>query len=98
MTVPLILLLFPDGALPSRRWRSVVWLVVACGAADVLQAARSPGPFTDEMPGLVNPTSVDWTALDVIGVLSHAGFAVGLVAAVVSLLVRLRRADPVLRQ
>jgi hypothetical protein len=33
---PLVILLFPDGQLPSRRWRWVVWVYLAIAAAAVL--------------------------------------------------------------
>jgi hypothetical protein len=33
---PLVILLFPDGRLPSRRWRPVVWIYLAITAAAVL--------------------------------------------------------------
>jgi len=33
---PLVILLFPDGGLPSRRWRPVVWAYLALTAATVL--------------------------------------------------------------
>jgi signal transduction histidine kinase len=38
---PLALLLFPDGRLPSRRWRPVAWLLVAAEAMSVIMAATS---------------------------------------------------------
>jgi len=33
---PLVILLFPDGRLPSRRWRWVMWIYLAIAAAAVL--------------------------------------------------------------
>jgi hypothetical protein len=40
--VPFLLLLFPTGRLPSQRWRSVAWIVLAAGATGV-----TLGPFVD---------------------------------------------------
>ena len=42
----LILLLFPDGHLPSSRWRPVLWSLVAVGGATVVLLALSDVNFT----------------------------------------------------
>jgi hypothetical protein len=42
---PLLFLLFPDGRLPSRRWRPVAWFVVVTVAAITVGAALKPGPL-----------------------------------------------------
>jgi hypothetical protein len=41
--LPHLLLLFPDGRLPSQRWRPVVWLIIASGLAEVATWAFAPG-------------------------------------------------------
>ena len=53
-----LLLLFPDGRVPSPRWRAVAW---ACGAVIILvtlSEAFQPGPL-DNVPNVVNPYGVE---------------------------------------
>ena len=40
--LPLVLLLFPDGRLPSRRWRPLAWLILFLAVALPLEGALSP--------------------------------------------------------
>src|SRR5919112_1556345 len=55
--LPLLLLLFPDGRLPSRRWRPVVWLIIGSGLAEVVAGALAPGRFPGWPPAR-NPFGV----------------------------------------
>jgi hypothetical protein len=48
------LLLFPDGRLPSRRWRVVGWLAVVALATLAFGSAFTPGPLSD-YPEVDNP-------------------------------------------
>src|SRR3712207_801802 len=53
-----LILLFPDGKLPSRRWLPLAWL---CGAVIFLVSAGfalSPGPM-DGLPGTRNPFGLE---------------------------------------
>ncbi len=59
-----LILLFPDGRLPSRRWRPLAWLsggvIILVSAGTVL----SPGPM-DGLPGIRNPFGLEkypWVA------------------------------------
>ena len=48
------LLLFPDGQLPSRRWRVVRWLTVVALTTLAFGSAFTPGPLID-YPEVTNP-------------------------------------------
>jgi hypothetical protein len=79
-------LLFPDGRLPSRRWRSVVWLVGVGVLLYVVDAALEPGgpdPLRVELPSSVYGVFV---------VVSIASLMVGIFGAAASVALRLWRA------
>ncbi|HEY6567537.1 MAG TPA: hypothetical protein VI341_08465, partial [Actinomycetota bacterium] len=88
-----LLLLFPDGHLPSRRWRWFAWL---CGIGMASLAAFIwfyPGPFTDSgFPQVENPIGID--ALEpLLNVLTPLTFFAPLLVlgGAAGLVVRLRR-------
>src|SRR5215208_3223248 len=92
-----LLLLFPDGRLPSPRWRPVGW----CAALGVISfvggSALNPGPL-EEFPRITNPYGV---ASPILGAVTIAGAILAtasMVASAVSLIVRMRRAGRVERQ
>ena len=94
-----LLLLFPNGRLPSRRWRPVAWLggiVIAVGATT---EALVPGPI-DGLEPLRNPFGIEGAkgTLASLATVSQAAAAVLLLLAVVSLFARLRRAGGEERQ
>jgi hypothetical protein len=55
------LLLFPDGRLPSRRWRPVLWLAAAGIGLNMLGYALRPGPLDDPFAIVTNPLGVAGT-------------------------------------
>jgi MFS family permease len=97
--ISLILLLFPTGRLPSRRWRFLAWVVVAAAALALIS-----GPFVPGRSGFApvqNPFGVGGSAGEAILVLTNASVIVVLVATVpaaLSLVFRYRRAAGVERQ
>ena len=94
-----LLLLFPNGRLPSRRWRPVAWLgglVIAVGATT---EALVPGPI-DGLAPLRNPLGIEDAAgtLKFLTTASQAAAAVLLLVAVASVFARLLRAGGEERQ
>ncbi len=80
------LLLFPDGRLPSLRWRPVAWLAAGGLAAVVIGLALTPGRFTDTV--IENPVGLE-AAPWLPGGLGTAG-AVALIAALAGSIASLR--------
>ncbi len=96
--VVFVLLLFPTGSLPSRRWRPVAWAAGAAMVAWALGNAFAPIPASSGSP---NPFGVAGPAGRVFTVLGGVGgpllVAAGL-AAIVSVVFRYRRAGTVERE
>ena len=90
-----VVLLFPTGHLPSRRWRSVAWAAGAGLAGWVLGNAFAPTILSDS-PSPPNPVGVTGPAGDIFKVMAASSegliAATGL-AAIVSLAFRYRRAS-----
>jgi hypothetical protein len=93
-----LILLFPDGRLPSRRWRPLAWL---SGAVIVLLSAAvllAPGPL-ESLEGVRNPFGLEehpWLADAAYIVLPL--FPACILASAVSLVLRFRRAGGEERQ
>jgi two-component system NarL family sensor kinase len=91
--LPVLVLVFPTGRLPSRRWRPVLWIVALGLALYVTSVMLKPGPAGDGLPD--NPLGV--TAADqVLGPIAAASgllFAVFLILVLASLVLRFRRAQ-----
>jgi hypothetical protein len=93
-----LLLLFPDGHLPSPRWRPVAWLAGAAVGSAVVGLAFSPGPIEDTP--VANPLGVPGAGalLDAVAAAGLAALFVSILLSCASLVVRYRAAPTDQRQ
>ena len=86
-----LVLQFPDGKLPSGRWRPLAWFSGAVIVLASVSSGLTPGPIA-ELGGVRNPFGLDgqpWVANGANAVL--VPFLVCIIASVVSLILRYRR-------
>ncbi len=86
-----LILLFPDGKLPARRWRPLAWLSGVVMVLASLGITFAPGPL-DEHPGVRNPIGLEgapWIATAVIPILLLLPLC--MLASASSLVLRYRR-------
>jgi hypothetical protein len=88
-------LLFPDGRLPSRRWRPLLWLITLVSVGGPLATAALTWPHRAQLESATGPqeglANTVWTFV-------FLGALVLAVPCIVATFVRLRRATGVLRQ
>jgi two-component system NarL family sensor kinase len=90
--LPLALLCFPDGHLPSRRWRPVAWGIVISAPLFVAEMTGDPTPVADGFPrGYLTMSS--YHTLSWLWGLSEARVLCALAVGVGALVVRYRSAD-----
>ena len=93
-----LLLLFPEGELPSVRWRPLLWIAGISTVVVVVGLALEPGPL-DEFSVVRNPYGVEaGPVVGLIGSMAVVGLMLCLLAAGLSLVLRLRRSRGVQHQ
>jgi hypothetical protein len=92
-----LLLLFPDGRLPSPRFRPVAWAAGAVIAFWIVTTAVEPGPLPN-FASVTNPFAVDSPALQLASDLAAPLMFVCILASVASVVTRARRATDLERQ
>ena len=94
-----VVLLFPDGRLPSRRWRVVAWLSAAVLISTSVSTAFSPGRL-EESPNVTNPLGIEsaGSTLAFVSAWSLLLLVLCFVASALSMVLRFRRSTGEERQ
>ena len=94
LSIAFLLLLFPTGKLPSRRWRPALWLAVAAVVLSFMTSAFKPGPVWKDTLNVDNPLGIGalGSLLDTAGTVVWFSFAGTMLLAGASVIVRFRHA------
>jgi two-component system NarL family sensor kinase len=90
--LPMAVLVFPDGRLPSPRWRPVAWAIVLTAPLFLLEMLSGTEPLLEGMPlgylGIRDASGLGW-----LWTISEFRVLAALLVGVLALIVRYRRAD-----
>jgi len=92
--IPLALLLFPAGALPSPRWRPVAWAMVIAPLVAGIGSSVRPGPISGpEGVRILNPIGIEALegAAELLTTMGAAGSIIAAFGCIAGLVVRFRR-------
>ena len=97
LIITFLLLLFPNGHLPSSRWRPLAWLIAGLLVAESFTLIFDPTPFInvdDSLAGVQNPLGISGTSalFDHFNTLANLLLFLTAVACIASVFVRFRRA------
>ena len=98
--IAVALMLFPDGRLPSPRWRPAVVIALLGSAGEILGYALRPGPFDDPFTTVINPWGIEggFVFFDNISSFGWPAMALGCLLAAAAMRTRLKRAQGLERQ
>src|SRR5215213_17607 len=93
-----MILLFPDGKLPSRRWRPFAWFSGAVIALICISFVLVPGPLEDH-PGVRNPFGLEsYPWLEIVAIFAVLLLPLCILTSAFSLLLRYRRSGREVRE
>jgi len=97
LIITFLLLLFPNGHLPSPRWRPLAWIIAGLLVAEPFTILFDPTPFINvdtRLAGVQNPLGISGTSalFDHFNTLVNLFLFVTAIACIASVIVRFRRA------
>ena len=97
--VTFLLLLFPEGHLPSRRWRRFAWVVGASMTFAFVAMLLAPGPMQESaFPDLQNPLGIEaLRPVLSVALVSILVLPIGVIGSLMSLVLRFRRSEGIER-
>ena len=97
VAIGLLLLYFPDGRLPGRRWRWIPAIAITAALATQAYGAFDTAPFRPPLQDLDRPFGPPPLWVELLGFIAFVILLTTTIACAISLIVRFRRSDRIAR-